>query len=127
MTAAGTTASKERLTTFPGPGTYEVTATVTGSNAATRSWSETIVIDRPLVAKAKVTHNSAKKPISLSVTSEGGQGTLVSAHWTCQDGTKVSGLTVNCPGKKESGVAKVTVADGAGNTATDSVQIGKKP
>ena len=123
----GTTASKERFDhTFPGPGTYDVTATVTGSNAATRSWSETITIDSPLVAKAKVRHNSAKKPIGLSVTSEGGQGTLVSAHWTCQDGTKVSGLTVNCPGKKETGQAHVTVVDGAGNTATDSIQIGKK-
>ena len=124
----GTTASKERFDhTFPGPGTYDVTATVTGSNAATRSWSETIIIDRPLVAKAKLRHNSAKKPVSLSVTSKGGQGTLVSAHWTCQDGTEVSGLTVNCPGKKESGLAEVTVVDGAGNTATDSVQIGKAP
>ncbi len=50
----GTTASKERFDhTFPGPGTYDVTATVTGSNAKTRSWSQTIVIDRPLVAKRR--------------------------------------------------------------------------
>ena len=124
----GTTASKERFDhTFPGPGTYEVTATVTGSNAATRSWTETIIIDRPLVAKVKLTHNSAKKPVSLSVTGEGGQGTLVTAQWTCQDGTEVNGLNVNCPGKKDSGQAEVTVVDGAGNTATSSVQIGKAP
>ena len=121
-----TTASKERFEhTFPGPGTYDVTATVTGSNAATRSWTQTIVIDRPFLAKAELRHNSAKKPVSLSVTGKGGQGTLVSARWTCQDGTEVSGFTVECPGKKESGRAQVTIADGAGNTATDSVQIGK--
>jgi PKD repeat protein len=122
-----TTASKERFAhTFPGPGTYDVTATVTGSNDATRSWTQTIVIDRPLVAKAELRHNSAKKPVGLVVKSKGGQGTLVSARWTCQDGTEVSGFTVECPSKKEeSGRATVTVADGAGNTATDSVQIGK--
>ena len=62
-----------------------------------------------------------------SVTGKGGQGTLVSARWTCQDGTEVSGFSVECPGKKVSGVAEVMVADGAGNTATDSIHIGKAP
>ena len=59
-----TTASKERFEhTFPGPGTYDVTATVTGSNAATRSWTQTIVIDRPLVAKAELmSHSSEERP-----------------------------------------------------------------
>ncbi len=51
-----TTASKERFDhTFPGPGSYDVTATVTGSNAKTRSWTQTIVIDPPLVASAELT------------------------------------------------------------------------
>ena len=96
-----TTASKERFDhTFPGPGTYDVTATVTGSNAKTRSWSQTIVIDPPLAASAELTYRSNKKA-SLSVTGTGGQGTLVSAQWTCQDGTEVSGLTVDCPGQGE--------------------------
>ena len=31
--------------TFPGPGSYEVTATITGTNAKTRSWTDTIVIN----------------------------------------------------------------------------------
>ena len=70
----GTTASKERFDhTFPGPGTYDVTATVTGSNAATRSWTQTIVIDPPLAASAELTYRSNKKA-SLSVTSNGRAG-----------------------------------------------------
>ena len=58
-----TTASKERFDhTFPGPGTYDVTATVTGSNAKTRSWTQTIVIDPPLAAKRRAqTYRSNKK------------------------------------------------------------------
>jgi PKD repeat protein len=121
-----TTASKERFNhTFPGPGSYDVTATVIGSNAKTRSWTQTIVIDPPLKAKAKQIYRSNKKA-RLSVSGTGGQGTLVSAQWTCQDGTELSGLVVNCPGKG-SGKAKVTVADGAGNTATTAVKVVKAP
>ena len=119
-----TTASKERFDhTFPGPGIYDVTATVTGSNAATRSWSQRVVIDAPLSATAELMSLSSEKA-SLSVTGNGGQGTLVSAHWTCQDGSKVSGFVVDCPGT-EGGSAEVTVADGAGNTATTTVPIEK--
>ena len=103
-----TTASKDRFDhTFPGPGTYDVTATVTGSNAKTRSWSQTIVIDPTLAVSAAQTYRSNKKA-SLTVTGTGGQGTLVSAQWTCQDGTEVSGLSVDCPGRG-SGPAQVTV------------------
>ena len=122
----GSTASKDRFDhTFPGPGTYDVTATVTGSNAKTRSWSQTIVIDEPLEANAELTYRSNKRA-SLQVEGEGGQGTLVSARWTCQDGSEVSGISVECPGKG-SGPAEVTVADGAGNTATTEVQVVKAP
>ncbi len=120
------TASRDRFDhTFPGPGSYDVTATVTGSNGKTRSWSQTVVIDPPLTASAELTHRS-NKAASLSVASTGGQGTLVSAQWICQDGTNVSGLAVDCPGKG-SGPAQVTAADGAGNTATTTVQVVKAP
>lgn len=122
----GTSANQERFNhTFPGPGSYDVTATVTGSNAKTRSWTQTIVIDPPLAANAEMTYRSNKKA-GLSVTSTGGQGTLVSAQWTCQDGSKVNGLSVDCPGKG-SGEAQVTIADGAGNKATTSVQVVRAP
>ena len=121
-----TTASKDRFDhTFPGPGSYTVTATVTGSNAKTRSWSQTIKIDEPLEANAELTYRSNKKA-SLRVEADGGQGTLVSARWTCQDGTEVDGISVDCPGKG-SGPAEVTIADGAGNTATTEIQVVKAP
>ena len=38
----------------------------------------------------------------------------------------MSGLAVDCPGRG-SGQAQVTVADGAGNTATTAVQVVKAP
>ena len=42
----GTTSVGERFDhTFPGPGSYEVTATVS-SNGLTRSWTDTITVDR---------------------------------------------------------------------------------
>ena len=50
----------------------------------------------------------------------------MSAQWTCQDGTEVSGLSVDCPGRG-SGPAQVTAADGAGNTATTEVTVSKAP
>jgi len=110
--------------TFPGPGRYDVTATVT-SNSQTRSWTDTIVVDPALTATASLgtrAWNGAK----LSVKTDGGQGTLVSAHWTCQDGTKVNGLSVTCA-STQAGTATVTATDGAGNTAEASVAIGKAP
>lgn len=120
------TASEERFDhTFPGPGRYDVTATVTGSNGKTRSWSQEIVIDPPLTAKAKQTDRSSDRAW-LSVTGSGGQGTLVSARWRCPGGAERSGLTVGCPGA-EHGTAEVTVADGAGNTATTSVDVSRPP
>ena len=39
---------------------------------------------------------------------------------------EVDGLSVDCPGKG-SGPAEVTIADGAGNTATTEVQVVKAP
>lgn len=111
--------------TFPGPGTYEVTASVVGSNSKTREWKETVVINPPLEASAAEegrVYNSA----SLKVSSTGGSGKLVAARWTCPDGSKVDGLTVDCPGN-EAGTATVIAADGAGNTATTTVAVSAGP
>ena len=96
-----------------------------GSNGKNRTWTQTIIIDPPLTASAKLRYRSNSKA-RVSVTGAGGQGTLVSARWTCQDGTKKAGFTVNCPGKG-SGLATVTVADGAGNTATTKVHVPRAP
>ncbi|MBN8868034.1 MAG: PKD domain-containing protein [Solirubrobacterales bacterium] len=124
----GTTATTDRGErfdhTFPGPGSYEVTATVTGGGKD-RSWTDTITIDPPLGAEAKVA-SRAWNGAKLSVSGTGGQGTLVAARWTCQDGSKVYGLTATCKSPK-AGTAKVTVTDGAGNEAETSVKVAKAP
>jgi PKD repeat protein len=121
----GTTDVGERFDhTFPGPGTYTVTATVE-SNSQTRTWTDTITVDPALTATASL-DNRAWDGASLSAAIAGGQGDLVAARWTCQDGTKVNGLKVTCD-SASAGTANVTAVDGAGNTATASVEISKAP
>ncbi|MCC6755740.1 MAG: PKD domain-containing protein [Solirubrobacterales bacterium] len=121
----GTTGVGERFDhTFPGPGTYTVTATVE-SNSQSRTWTDTIIVDPPLTATASL-ENRAWNGASLSVAIAGGQGDLVAARWTCQDGSKVNGLRVTCDSTK-AGTANVTAVDGAGNAATASVEVGKAP
>lgn len=111
--------------TFPGPGTYEVTATATGSNSLTRTWTDTITINPTLNATA-VLNGQLYNEAALAVTSTGGSGKLVGARWTCQDGSKMDGLIVICPGN-DAGTATVVAADGAGNTATASVAVPAGP
>ncbi len=110
--------------TFPGPGSYEVTATVT-SNAKSRTWTDTITVDPVLVAKGALNSRS-RDGAKLSVSTTGGQGKLVAARWTCQDGTEVNGLSVTCD-STGAGTAKVIAVDGAGNVAEDSVTVSKAP
>ncbi|MBK8294201.1 MAG: PKD domain-containing protein [Solirubrobacterales bacterium] len=111
--------------TFPGPGTYEVTATVTGSNTKVRTWTDSITIDPPLTAAATVQSRTRDGAV-VNVTTAGGSGKLVGAVWTCQDGEKVNGATATCS-SLEAGNATVTAADGAGNTATATVAIEAAP
>jgi|GEM_PF-1108215 len=121
-----TTANQERFDhTFSGPGTYEVKATVTGDNTKTRTWVQEIVVNPPLEASATQTKR-AWNGATLEAGLTGGSGEIVSAHWTCQDGTKVSGLKVVCEAT-QAGTASVTVVDGAGDTAEATVQVTKAP
>lgn len=111
--------------TFPGPGNYQVHATVydlAADNATQRTWTETIVIDEPLAADAKVSWRAGKST-RLHATVSGGHGKVVAAHWTCTSGEQREGLDVTCPGTDKGGAAAVTVVDGAGNVATTQVDI----
>src|SRR5690606_15961214 len=78
-----TTNNQDRFDhTFPGPGTYDVVATVTGSNEKTRSWQQQITINPAAGASAtlsKRTRAGAKLVAGLT----GGSGKLVAARWTC--------------------------------------------
>lgn len=122
----GSTVNQERFDhTFPGPGTYQVKAEVTGDNSKTRSWTETIKINPAPQASATVT-SRAWDGATLEAGLTGGSGKLVAAHWTCQDGTKLSGLKVVCE-STQAGTASVKVVDGAGDTAEATVAVTQAP
>ena len=58
----------------------------------------------------------------LTARAAGGQRDVLAAHWTFSDGTTAKGTSVTrAPG---SGEATVTIVDGAGNTATTTVDVG---
>ncbi|MCB0869272.1 MAG: PKD domain-containing protein [Solirubrobacterales bacterium] len=120
-----TTNNGERFDhTFPGPGTYDVVATVVGGGK-TRSWEQQIIVNPDLQATATY-EGHLTQGASLLGGALGGSGKVVAAHWTCQDGTKVSGINVVCKSPK-AGTASVTVVDGAGNTAETTVAVPKAP
>ncbi|MFN2614631.1 MAG: PKD domain-containing protein, partial [Actinomycetota bacterium] len=97
---------------FPGPGTYDVRATVTDPEDGTHwSWIQTVIVDPPLAAV--VTHDGGALVAGVS----GGKGTIVAAHWSFSDGSASDGLTVTPP---SSTTGSVTVVDAAGNQATTS-------
>jgi hypothetical protein len=111
--------------TFPGPGNYQVTARVTNlaaDNPGERTWTETIVIDEPLVVGGKVSWRAGKST-RLHTTVTGGQGTVLAVTWKCPSGEIQQGMDVTCAGTDKGGAAEVTVVDGAGNRATGEVDI----
>jgi hypothetical protein len=111
--------------TFPGPGNYQVTATVHNlapDNPGSRNWTETIVIDAPLQVSGKVSWRAGKST-RLHAAVSGGQGTVLAMTWTCPGGQLRHGMDVTCTDTDKGGAAKVTAVDGAGNRATGEVDI----
>jgi hypothetical protein len=111
--------------TFPGPGRYQVSAVVhnlAADNPGSRMWTETIVVDAPLSVTGKVSWRAGKSTrLHASVT--GGQGSVIAATWTCTTGEIQKGLDVTCPETDKDGYARVTVVDGAGNSASADIEI----
>ncbi len=106
--------------TFPGPGLYQVTASVTDNLGKTYSWTQSVQIDAPL--SAAVVHEPGRgKSILATAVAEGGTGNVVAAQWTFSDGRTADGTTVTLHGRHLDGF--VTITDGAGNTATTAVHI----
>lgn len=102
--------------TFPGPGTYTVSATATDEQGQTRTWTRPVIIDPPLTAVVQK-HKRGRR-LELTAGVRGGDGHAVAAHWTFTDGSTADGLTLGVPRSAKGGT--VTVVDGAGDTATTS-------
>lgn len=97
--------------TFPGPGLYDVTASVLDPRTnETIAWVGRLMVDPPLSAVVTVEGDR------LTAGVNGGQGAILAAHWVFDDATVAHGLTVTKPGAH----GTVTVVDGAGNKASAS-------
>ena len=79
--------------TFPGPGLYEVTASVTDNLGNTYSWTQPVLIDPPLTA-AVVQTARAWKSVVLTAVGQGGEGNVVAAQWTFSNGKTAYGTTI---------------------------------
>jgi hypothetical protein len=106
--------------TFPGPGTYQVRASVTDNLGNTYSWTQSVTIDTSLSA-AVDQDPERDNTMVLTARAIGGHGDVMAAHWTFADGTTADGTTIAVPHKHLNG--SVTITDGAGNTATTDVVI----
>jgi hypothetical protein len=94
--------------TYPGPGTYVVTATVSGATGAS-TWAQKVIVDPPLAAAVSFGGGV------FTVTGSGGAGALLAARWTFSDSTSADGLRAAKPAGTS---GTVTVVDAAGNRAT---------
>ena len=79
--------------TFPGPGLYSVTASVTDNLGNTYSWTQPVRIDSPLNAAVVQTAGPGKSVV-LSAVGEGGEGNVLAAQWTFSNGKTVYGTTI---------------------------------
>ena len=105
--------------TFPGPGLYVVTASVTDNLGNTYSWTQQVRIDSPLSAAVVQTAGPGNSVV-LSAVGQGGEGNVLEARWTFSNGKTAYGTTITVHKHTE---GLVTITDGAGNTATTSVHI----
>ncbi|MBK6004726.1 PKD domain-containing protein [Ramlibacter ginsenosidimutans] len=112
--------SQDRLThAYGAPGTYNVKATVTDSTTGkTRSWKQTLTILPPLALTISVATAADPNYNKLTVSANGGQGTLLAARWTCPGGATPVGLSVTCRKVVGASTVSVQASDGAGTTAT---------
>ncbi len=105
--------------TFPGPGLYAVTASVTDNLGNTYSWTQSVRIDAPLSA-AVVQTAGPRGSVVLSAVGQGGEGNVLEARWTFSHGKAAYGTTITVHKHLE---GLVTITDGAGNTATAGVHV----
>ncbi len=106
--------------TFPGPGVYSVTASVTDNLGNTYSWTQQVRIDAQLSASVIQTPGSGRRVV-LSASAQGGKGNALATRWTLPNGKTADGTTLTLPHGNVD--VAVTITDGAGNTATSNVHV----
>jgi len=116
-----TSDSAQRLShDFTTPGSYKVTAKVTdNSTGNSRAWSQTLTIYPPftLSVTSAVSPADVNKTV-LTLSAQGGQGTLLAVRWDCPDGVKQEGLSATCNSLAGGRIVRVRAWDGAGNAAS---------
>jgi hypothetical protein len=93
--------------TFPGPGLYLVTASVTDNLQRTYSWTQPVMIDLPLAA-AVDEDPRPNNTIALTAQARGGAWSVVAAHWAFSDGTTADGVSITMPAKQLDGSVTLT-------------------
>jgi hypothetical protein len=105
--------------TFPGPGTYTVTASGTDTAGNPCSATMNVVVYPQLSAQASASPSgSDPSTVSYVATASGGDGRYLAYQWRFSDGTTSAGarVTHQFPAGVTPG-AVVTVTDGSGGTA----------
>ena len=117
--APATVTGEQRIShTFPGPGRYTVSVSVTDEGGQPRRFAHDVIVDPPPVATVDARPSGSR--VALRAGVQGGDGTAIAAHWTFSDGTTADGLEVTHAAAAGL-TATVTVVDGAGDAATTTV------
>jgi PKD repeat protein len=128
----GTSSEPFPAYTYPTPGAYVVTLTVTDDDGASASAALTVVVSAPPVNKPPVavltaSATSGVAPINVAFSSAGSadpDGSIASFAWTFGDGTSSGdGNPSHTYAAVGSFVVSLTVTDNAGASATTSLTI----
>ncbi|MDQ3177296.1 MAG: PKD domain-containing protein, partial [Actinomycetota bacterium] len=121
----GTSSEASPTHTFPGPGTYSVTATVTDSTGATSSYTleqKILNAPAPAFANSPVVPNEVQSTTFTDQTPSPADGPIVERRWNWGDGTPNTALTAGATTHTfaDNGVYNVTleVLDAWGQTAS---------
>jgi hypothetical protein len=101
--------------TFPGPGSYVVSATTNDGNGTARTYSTRVTIDAAPQARMTIMRGAL---LGLRAGIAGGDGHVLAAHWTFGNGDTADGLQVSHDALPAGTTVAVTIVDGSGDVAT---------